>query len=279
MDSDINNSFVFERKFTAQLPNESKWYLNGIIVHPKTDDIYVLDRGNMKLKMYSPEGEFKIKLDLIDVPHSMCYVPETEEEEGMLIITKPDKCVLEYVTTSGGKLEIRKYIMTKAKYFGICNLGNEMIAVSSWSQLCIDILSLDGSVIKTIDKSRIGSPLFKIPDEVPEFLSFIPEVGLVISEAKGKVVCLKDGEFDSIKWHTTVPGPVGDITFDKEDNSMIVCLLKSSCVLFLDRDGNEKSKLQLIENGVERFPIAARRSSSRVFITDKSGEVLVYKLK
>ena len=268
-----NKAFELEYQLYTRLSNEGSCYLNGIIVIPDTGEVCVLDRYNTALKKFELNGSLIDSMALIDIPHSMCYVRREKD----IAITKPDRNILEFVENTDKKFKTKKYVATNAKYFGICDLGDGLLAVSSWSQLCLDVIDMDGVIHKHIEGTGIGNTIFKSPEHVPDFLCCTKDGHIVISEINDTIVCLAAPNYESVKWERKVIGPIGDLTCDETTGEIIVCLLKAKRILSIDQEGNKMWEVPVQGLG-EEHPIAARSFNSRVFFTDKSGSLFVIRL-
>lgn len=257
-----NVAFCVDRSFDAKLPDELSCYLNKIVFLPGTSDLCILDRENAKLKRFSVFGDIKGSLSLIDVPHSMCCI----RQNGNIVITKPDKSVLEIVETSREKFNIQRYIQTDKKYFGICQISEDRVAVSSWSQACIDIITVYGVVEVSISTELI----LTCPESVPNMLCMTSEGHIVVSDLKNLVCCISQSGREI--WRLSVNGHIGDVTCDKESKTLYVALKDEGSILNVSESG---SKMSNILSFKDKIPISLDIKEMNMYITDKDSKVII----
>lgn len=251
-----------DREFDAKLPDELSCYLNKIVFLPFTNDICLLDRENAKLKRFSILGNIKGSLSLIDVPHSMCCM----RENGNIVITKPDKSILEIVETSREKFNIQRYIQTDKKYFGICQVSENRVAVSSWSQSCIDIISVHGMIEVSISTEMF----FASPESVPNMLCITSEGHIVVTEVKNKVRCISQEGKEL--WQLSVNGHIGDISRDPVTKTLYIALKDEGTILSVSESG---SRISNILSFTDKIPVSLDANDQNICVTDKNAKVIV----
>lgn len=251
------------REFDAKLPEELSCYLNKIVFLPLTNDICLLDRENAKLKRFSMLGDIKGSLSLIDVPHSMCCM----RENGNIVITKPDKSILEIVETSREKFNIQRYIQTDKKYFGICQVAEDKVAVSSWSQSCIDIMSVNG----VVEVSVSTETLFATPESVPNMLCFTSDGHVVVTAVKDTICCISQDGREI--WKLSINGHIGDIACDQKSQTLYIVLKDEGSVLRVNELGVVMSPMLKFTNNT---PISIDVNKEDICVTDKNAKVIVY---
>ena len=250
-------------EFDAKLPKELSCYLNKVVFLPLSNDLCLLDRENAKLKRFSLLGDVKGSLSLVDVPHSMCSM----RENGNIVITKPDKCILEIVETSGNKFNVQRYIQTDKKYFGICQVSETTVAVSSWSQSCIDILTVNGVVQMSLSTECI----FTSPESVPNMLCLTSEGNVVVTEVKNTVCCIS--QEGKVIWRLVLNGHIGDVACDKKSKTLYVVLKDEGKVVSVSESGTITSPVLNFSN---KIPISVDVNEKNICVTDKSAKVFVY---
>ncbi|KAL3886687.1 hypothetical protein ACJMK2_026666 [Sinanodonta woodiana] len=266
--------------FYARLPGEETCHINGIVSFEDEPDIlYVLDRGNEKVKKFSTSGNHVASLDLNGMPHGMCSI----QPGRVLCITQPDKHLLAFIHTTD-RLSISNYCVTKVPYNGVCQVRGDTLAVTAWSNLCIDILNVQGDVLTRIDQDVVtGARLFNVPNVICS----TPSGKFVVAEVGNKLTCIKAdierqtrGHTSRIrKWEHFTTVPVIDMASDyrgviyaclKEENR--VCAIGPKGELLRDDVMTQVCKFVgpvAISITKKNMAVASQHNEIRVFQIDK----------
>lgn len=241
-------------KFSGKLPKEERCWLIKILALPDSS-ICVLDKENASLKRFSSKGEYITKLNLVDIPYSMALLKPSNE----IIITKPDKDILEFVTTDSNELSVRKYIKSHKKYFGICQVGAHSMAVSSWSQRCVDIIDEDGVVLYTITDNF----------EIPDMLCCSGKAEITVIDKGNRLVCID--QQGQVKWVATCDYTMNNLTI-LENGHIYICCKDAKKICTINSDSPE-TKTIVAQDIEDRKPLDICNLNSQVLIVLENGDI------
>lgn len=241
-------------KFSGKLPREERCWLIKILALPDSS-ICVLDKENASLKRFSSKGEYITKLNLVDIPYSMALLKPSNE----IIITKPDKDILEFVTTDSNELSVRKYIKSHKKYFGICQVGAHSMAVSSWSQRCVDIIDEDGVVLYTITDNF----------EIPDMLCCSGKAEITVIDKGNRLVCID--QQGQVKWVATCDYTMNNLTI-LENGHIYICCKDAKKICSINSDSPE-TKTIVAQDIEDRKPLDICNLNSQVLIVLENGDI------
>jgi hypothetical protein len=86
--------------------------------------------------------------------------------------------------TDSNQLCARKFIPTTKKHFGICQLNEDIMAASSWSHSCVDIIDGYGRVLATIGEDPLTF-------EIPYMLCCTGNAEIIVIDRGNKLTCFE----------------------------------------------------------------------------------------
>ncbi|XP_067672440.1 tripartite motif-containing protein 2-like isoform X2 [Haliotis asinina] len=198
-----------------------------IVVFPADNGcktLVIADNSNKCLVMVSTElGGMRSHLYIGEAPWSLCKmnphrVVSTILEEKKLVVAN----------VQFPNLTLHSEVRTQKVYSGIASLDSESLVVGSLSPTSIDIIDLEGNVLKTIaNQTTIRAP---------HFLSVTPNREIVVSDSGSKaIVCMTEGG-DIVFWYRperrcALRAPRGIVTD------------AAGGIVFVDRDSNKVTHL------------------------------------
>ncbi|XP_052063758.1 tripartite motif containing 13-like [Mytilus californianus] len=241
-------------KFSGKLPQEERCWLIKILALPDSS-ICVLDKENASLKRFSSRGEHITKLSLVDIPYSMALLKPSNE----IVITKPEKEILEFVTTDSNHLSVRKYIHTHKKYFGICQVSAQAMAVSSWSQRCVDIIDEHGLVLTTISEDF----------EIPDMLCCNGNAEITVIDKGNRLVCFQ--QTGQMKWVARCDYIMNNLTV-LENGQIYICCKDAKKICSVNSNSPEKKTI-LAHDIEDRKPLDICNENSQILIVLENGDI------
>lgn len=274
---EVLNSYKYQGMINANVGDEKKCWLNGVFRHDVTGDIYVMDRENSALKQFSKDGHILNSLELVDYLHSMILVNPSKQ----IVITKPEKRLTAIIDTSDGKLKVNRYVQNEKNYYGICQLKENVFVVSCWAQFCIDIINLDGHILKSIG-STSGSPTgssinasgFPSPGS-PDLLCVTSGGDIVASTVGNDMICIDQN--GKTKWCLNNSAAVYGIS-STGNGSIFATLKDKSKIIMLEEKSNDDKGFSVSELSFET-PLAVYASKDCLLITTEAGCIHIYSVK
>ncbi|XP_046584772.1 uncharacterized protein LOC124291742 [Haliotis rubra] len=198
-----------------------------IVVFPADNGcktLVIADNSNKCLLMVSSElGGIRSRLHTGEAPWNLCKM-----NLHRVVATILEKKKLIVANVQFPNLTLHSEVPTQKVYSGIASLDSESLAVGALSPPSIDVIDLEGNVLKTIANQTMI--------RAPHFLSVTPNREIVVSDSGSKaVVCITEG---------------GDIVFCYRPEGR--CALRAprgivtdaaGGIVFVDRDSNKVTHL------------------------------------
>ena len=173
-------------------------------------------------------------------------------------------------------MQLIKRARTEKQYDGISYSEREaLMVVTSLKENCVDIIKMDGSIMRTFQKGPDGNPLFGSP----RYVSISGERAIVVSDVERNVVVCINMEGKQLFDYTpngpkTVKRPQG-VCFDKIGN-LFIADYGNNRVQLLTNEGDFQRHVLGDESGLTR-PVALRVSSTnRMILVQGDGMVKVF---
>ena len=244
-------------KFSGKLPSEERCWLIKILILPDSN-ICVLDKENTRLKRYTSKGDFVTSLNLVDIPYCMALLKPSND----IVITKADKEVIEFISTDSNQLCARKFIPTTKKYFGICQLNEDIMAASSWSHSCVDIIDGYGRVLATIGEDPLTF-------EIPYMLCCTGNAEIIVIDRGNKLTCFE--QTGKVKWSLNNAHIMNNITY-LENGQIYVCCKDAMKICTIENVSEHHQSFSEID--IEgRKPLDMSIWNSQIFLTLENGDI------
>ena len=260
-------SFRHMQDIDAMLEKEDSCFINGMVAF-NGQMVYILDRENEKVKQFDTNGTFIDFLPLSGPPHDItCLQPSNK-----LAITQPDENLIAIL--SGNRLVFKRYIQTRIPYNGICQVNDGLIAVSSWSMLCVDILSIHGNVLHHISKET-GD----LKCDLPNLLCTLSDGKIVVTGLDREIMCIVTSYSHgaNVQWTHTAPERIYGVCADINKGLVYACVKDRNEVRKISGDGSLCDAAVLSEeDGIFR-PMSVCYSNDKLFIADES-KIKVFKV-
>ena len=219
------------------------WQLTGVVF--VDNSIIVADSQNDIVRKCGLGGNRDGNDTLpIEQPLCICNMGSTSN----VAITQPEKRQISVVGTRG--LSIVEVIKTHKPYEGICQMADSKFVVSCMlGRISIDILSRNGRVVKTIERSHLF--------HWPRFLTIATNGNIIVSDKDQKHVISLNQSGQVIWTYSTSVSPWG-VSSDK--NGKIYLCLDNNTVQIISDDGRlVQDKFVNIKEGIKTpYAIAAR---------------------
>ncbi|XP_060556705.1 E3 ubiquitin-protein ligase TRIM45-like [Ruditapes philippinarum] len=232
------------------------------------DDIIVTDCKNKRIQKFSKTGELVDHIQLDDEPRDITTCGNGSDVAvpliGRLII---------FISTRKSLTLIKK-TKTERQYDGISYSETESYLVTScMRERCIDIIQLDGEVLKSIVHDNTGEPLF----EEPRYLSASIDGTIIVSDIGLNAVKCIDSRGHCIytyKGHNDLKNPQG-VCVDKIGN-IFIADNSNDRIQLLTSNGVFQRYVLVKDSGLERPCAVMISGSSRLIIVQNDGMVKVY---
>lgn len=179
-----------------------------------------------------------------------------------IVITKADKEVIEFISTDSNQLCARKFIPTTKKYFGICQLNEDIMAASSWSHSCVDIIDGYGRVLATIGEDP---QIF----EIPYMLCCTGNAEIIVIDRGNKLTCFE--QTGRVKWSLNNAHIMNNITY-LENGQVYVCCKDAKKICTIENVSEQHQSFSEID--IEgRKPLDISMWNSQIFLTLENGEI------
>lgn len=260
-------SFTHMQDIDAIMAKEDDCYINGIVSFDG-QSVYIIDRENEKVKQFDLEGKLLDVLQLGGPPHDItCLQPNNE-----LAITQPDEKLIAIV--SGNGLAHRRYLQTTIPYNGICQVNDETIALSSWSVLCVDIMSIHGHVLYHISRDA-----HDLKCDLPNLLCKLSNDRIVVTELGSTIMCIKSSHHQPkgaiVQWTHTAPARIYGVCTDDKD-AIYACVKERNEIRLICDDGFLSETAILSEEAGINQPMSIYFSNDNLFVADEK-KIKVFK--
>jgi len=232
------------------------------------DDIIVTDCKNKRIQKFSRGGKLVDHIQLDDEPRDITTCGHGDDVAVPLI----GRLVM-FIATRKSLALIRKS-KTERQYDGISYSASESyLVVSCMREQCVDVIQLDGHVLRSYSNSGNGDPLF----DQPRYVTAGPDGAIIVSDiGSHSVKCISRR---------------GDFVFDYNASGELrnpqgVCVDKIGNVFLAD---NSNDRIQLLtshgtfqryvlvrDSGLERPCAVFVSGSNRLIIVQNDGMVKVY---
>ena len=261
-------SFRHMQDIDACLEKEESCFINGIVTFDG-EMVYILDRENEKVKQFDLNGILVDVLPLSGPPHDItCLRPNHE-----LGITQPDEKLIAIL--SGNGLAHRRYIQAAIPYNGICQVNDEAVALSSWSMLCVDIMSIHGQILYHISKDA-----HDLKCDLPNLLCTISHDRIVLTELGRTIMCLKSSYHPAhgavVQWTHTAPERIYGVCADN-NNLIYACVKDRNEVRTILDDGSLCEAAVLSEKDGIYHPMSIYHSCGKLFVANEN-KIKVFKI-
>ena len=253
--------FTHMQDIDGIMAKEDTCFINGIVsIDGKS--MYIIDSENDKVKQFDLEGNLLDALELSGTPHDItCLEPNYE-----LGITQPDEKLIAIV--SGNGLSHSRYIQTNIPYNGICQINNETLAVSSWSVLCVDIMSIHGQVLYHISKDA-----HDLKCELPNLLCKLSDDTIVVTELGRTIMCIKSANRQPndaiVQWTHTAPARIYGVCRDNYD-AIYACVKDRHEIRLISNDGFLRKKAVLSEEDGINQPMSIFFKNGNLFVASET---------
>ena len=259
--------FTHMHDIDALMAKEDTCFINGIVSFDGKS-MYIIDSENEKVKQFDLEGNLLDALELSGTPHDItCLQPNRE-----LGITQPDEKLISIV--SGNGLAHKRYIQTTIPYNGICQVNNETIALSSWSVLCVDIMSIHGHVLYHISKDA-----HDLKCDLPNLLCKLSDNRIVITELGCTIMCIESAHYPPkgviVQWTHTAPARIYGVCTDDKD-AIYACVKDRNEIRLICDDGFLWEKAVLTEEDGINQPMSIYFSNGNLFVANEK-KIKVFK--
>lgn len=253
-------NFQHMQDIDAMMDKEDTCFVNGIVSFSGSV-IYVIDSENEKVKEFDLDGKLLDVLQLSGPPHDITCLQPFQE----LGITQPDEKLIAIVSANG--LVHKRYIQTGVPYNGICQFNEETIALSSWSVLCVDIMSLiHGRVLYHISKDA-----HDLKCDLPNLLCKLSNDRIVITELGNTIICIKSSHHPpqgaAVQWMHTAPARIYGVCAD--DKEFIYACVKDRNEIRMIRDDGDLCENAVLsdKDGINQ-PMSIYYSNGYLFVAD-----------
>jgi hypothetical protein len=144
-------------KFSAKTENDKTTCALFALEYLAGGRMLIADKENESLKLFSESGNVADVLKLAHAPRRLTML-----EPAIAAITMEDANQIQLVTV-GQRLALTKCILTQFCPWGIAGLGRQQLAVSCLDDCSVKFLSLDGEVLRSVDRDKDGARLFECP--------------------------------------------------------------------------------------------------------------------
>ena len=242
----------------------SCWQLTGVAF--VGDYIIVADaRNNLVRKCFLPQSNSTSVFSqlMLECPVSVCTTLDSTD----VLVTLPE---ISQVVTLGTDetLFIKDEIITQKPYEGICPLSDSMFVASCCviGKQCVDVINIEGAILKTFDKDSNGQPLFSWP----RFISTTVSGNILISDRDQRSVFCIDREGTPIWTFVASASPWG--ISGHESGNIYLCL-DSGIVQVLSEDGRlVQNKFVTKRDGVN-IPYAIHAKGENVAMSEWGGSL------
>ena len=260
-------SFTHMQDIDGIMAKEDTCFINGIVSFGGKS-MYIIDTENDKVKQFDLEGNLLDALELSGTPHAItCLQPNHE-----LGITQPDEKLISIV--SGNGLAHIRYIPTTIPYNGICQVNDETIALSSWSVLCVDIMSIHGHVLYHISKDA-----HDLKCDLPNLLCKLSDDRIVVTELGRTIMCIKPADHSPndtiVQWTHTAPARIYGVCTDDKD-AIYACVKDRNEIRLISDAGFLCEKAILSEEDGINQPMSIYFSNGNLFVADEK-KIKVFK--
>lgn len=261
-------SFQHMQDIDAVMEKEESCFINGMVSFDGTM-VYILDRENEKVKQFNMAGRLVDVLPLSGPPHDItCLQPNRE-----LGITQPDEKLIAIL--SGNGLAHRRYLQTTIPYNGICQVNDETVALSSWSMLCVDIMTIHGQVLYHISKDA-----HDLKCDLPNLLCKLSNDRIVLTELGSTIMCIKSSHHPPkgaiVQWTYTAPARIYGVCADNDD-LIYACVKDRNEVRLICDDGFLCQAAALSEKDGISQPMCIYYSNGNLFVADEK-KIKVFKM-
>ncbi|KAH3774349.1 uncharacterized protein LOC127846431 [Dreissena polymorpha] len=157
--SSLENTLTFVGKFSVRLADDKGQCENVAAAFLADDRVAVVDMKNKKLKVFDSKFSKAYSVELSSEPRGVAVVSPHE-----VAVSLPDESKIQFVTTHK-KLSAIRSILTSLPCYGITCFNQELIVLcdDGFSTTAIQVLDLDGKVIKTLKMNKSGHVILKNP--------------------------------------------------------------------------------------------------------------------
>lgn len=271
MPNDLSLNFLEEFKSLGELRIDtgaddgiSSW---GVTCTSQ-DDILVTDCKNKRIQKFSKTGELVDHIQLDDEPRDITTCGNGSDVAVPLI----GRLIIFIATRKS--LSLIKKSKTERQYDGISYSAREnYLAVSCMRERCVDIIQLDGEVLRSFAYNETGEFLF----DQPRYLSASVDGTIIVSDiGLHAVKCLdRNGRcLYNYTAHNDLKSPQG-VCVDKIGN-LFVADNSNDRVHLLTSHGAFQRFVLVKESGLERPCAIMISGTNRLIIVQNDGMVKVY---
>ncbi|XP_052803098.1 tripartite motif-containing protein 45-like [Mya arenaria] len=232
------------------------------------DDIIVTDCKNKRIQKFSKGGELVDHIQLDDEPRDISTCGHGDDVAVPLIGR-----LIMFIATRKSLALIRR-TKTERQYDGISYSNTESyLVVSCLREQCVDLIQLDGQVLRSYVNDPNGDPLF----DQPRYVSAAIDGTIIVSDiGKHGVKCINQrGEvMFNYTAHNDMRNPQG-VCVDKIGNVFLADNSNDRIQLLTSR-GEFQRYVLVKDSGLERPCAIFVSSSNRLIIVQNDGMVKVY---
>lgn len=247
--------FTFSAKPEEQVT--SCWQLTGIAV---IGDYVIATDAHNGLLVKCEIGDSTTVQDHLSLECPVCVSGVAESLDAL--VTLPEKSALALVDTETD-LILKQMIDTSKPYEGICGLEEDKFVASCCvvGRQSIDIIDIQGQVLKTIDRNNAGENLFSWP----RFLSTTPSGNILVSDRDQRSLLCVDQE-GSVKWVYQAPASPWGVSCHGE-GSVYLCLDNNSVQVLSEGGRLQQSRFITGRDGVN-VPYAVHAHGEYLAVTE-----------
>lgn len=157
--SSLKNPASFIGKFNVRLPEDKETCENVGAVFLTDGRVAIVDMKNCKLKVFDIKFTKACALQLSSEPRDVAVISPQE-----VAVSLPDESKIQIIST-GKKIKATRSILTNLPCYGITCHNQELIVLcdDGFSTKAIQMIDLEGNVLKTLTMNKSGRELLKNP--------------------------------------------------------------------------------------------------------------------
>jgi len=205
-----------------------------------------------------------------DEPRSICLI-----NAGMAAVSLNGKKV-QFIKIGRDTLTLNHVLEVGKDIYGITTLYNNLVASSIYPP-GVEIMTMEGKVVCTIDNTMAGRTLFKRPI----YLSNSKDGYVYVSDSENNTVTKLDNRLNVLRNHTDPSlRNIGGILPFSRDQLLVCCQNKTSIVLLNTLTGN--TTVLVAQDGLGTpYALAYCHTQRKLFVSSKkffSTNILTYKI-
>lgn len=157
--SSLKSPASFIGKFNVRLPEDKNICENVGAIFLTDGRVAIVDMKNCKLKVFDINFTQASAVQLSSEPRGVAMISPQE-----VAVTLPDESKIQLISV-GKKLQASRSILTKLPCYGITCYNQEIIILcdDGFSIKAIQVIDLDGNILKTLKLDRSGKEILKNP--------------------------------------------------------------------------------------------------------------------